>query len=304
MGDFKAKLSEYGAEVEAELARAMELPGVPALLQKAMRYSLEAGGKRIRPCLALGCSDMLGGDRAMALRLGCALEMIHTYSLIHDDLPCIDNDDLRRGRPSNHRVFGEGQAVFAGDALLTYAFEYLLSGDAPFSGEYYRRACFEIAKRAGASGMVAGQSLDLEAEQNRILDEERLGEIHFHKTADMLIAAVLSGAYSAAAGEEAIKRLESYASAIGLLFQITDDILDHEGDEALMGKTLGKDLESNKLTYVTLYGIDRAKELAEQTAEKASEALSLFGRDLTGEREQAGFGFLCEMIRFIKDRKN
>ena len=192
--DTKEYLLKYGAAVNSALETAMFLPGVPDTLARAMRYSVEAGGKRVRPCLVLGTAEMLGGSREMALDLGCGLEMIHTYSLIHDDLPPIDNDDLRRGRPSNHKVFGEGQAIFAGDALLTYAFEWMLSKGIYYNNSNYYKAVLEIAKRAGAGGMVAGQSLDLEAEQRGSLDEAELYRIHERKTADMLTAAVLSGA--------------------------------------------------------------------------------------------------------------
>ncbi|MBQ1684593.1 MAG: polyprenyl synthetase family protein [Clostridia bacterium] len=293
--DIKAQLAAYGEAINDKLDEAMLLPNVPQLLKRAMRYSLEAGGKRIRPCLVLGTSEMLEGDREAALALGCGLEMIHTYSLIHDDLPCIDNDDMRRGRPSNHKVFGEGQAVFAGDALLTYAFEWVLGQGIEKNDRNYYRAVLEIARRAGAGGMVAGQSLDLEAEQNGIADERALYAIHDRKTADMLIAAVLAGAYTANPTGEQLRSLESYASGIGLLFQITDDILDHEGDEALMGKTLGKDEKSNKLTFVSLYGLEKAKTLAEETARQAAQQLLPFG-------ERAGF--LHDMIDLIKDRKN
>lgn len=292
---FTDQLKKYGEEVSAELERAMRLENTPELLKSAMRYSIEAGGKRIRPCLALAVSDMLSGRHDMALTLGCALEMIHTYSLIHDDLPCVDNDDMRRGRPSNHKVFGEGQAVFAGDALLTYAFEYLLDKGLEYGSENYYRAAREIAVRSGASGMVAGQSLDLEAEKNGAEDEASLLLIHKHKTADMLSAAVLAGAYSANASKEQLEILGEYAEKIGLLFQIADDILDAEGDEKLMGKTLGKDRAGGKLTFVNLYGLEKAREYAESTAREAEELL----RRLPGRCD-----FLRDMIFYIKDRKN
>ncbi|MBR4434626.1 MAG: polyprenyl synthetase family protein [Clostridia bacterium] len=229
-------------------------------LLSAMRYSLLAGGKRLRPSLALGVCDMLGGKTEIALRLGCAIELIHTYSLIHDDLPCMDDDDMRRGRPSNHKVYGEAQALLAGDALLTYAFERMLSA-AQIANEAYYRGVLEIAKRA--FGMVAGQSMDLIAENDPEAGEEELNYIHRHKTADLLTASVLAGAYSASADEDTIKRLEAFSEKMGLLFQITDDILDREGDPALMGKTLGKDEKENKLTFVSLYGLEKAKTLAE-----------------------------------------
>lgn len=293
--DTKEYLLKYGAAVNSALETAMFLPGVPDTLARAMRYSVEAGGKRVRPCLVLGTAEMLGGSREMALDLGCGLEMIHTYSLIHDDLPPIDNDDLRRGRPSNHKVFGEGQAIFAGDALLTYAFEWMLSKGIYYNNSNYYKAVLEIAKRAGAGGMVAGQSLDLEAEQRGSLDEAELYRIHERKTADMLTAAVLSGALCGSPTQAQLDALCEYSEKIGLLFQITDDILDFEGDERLMGKTLGKDEKNNKLTFVSLYGLEKAKALAAETAKQAKELLSAFG-----ERAE----FLRGMIDYIKDRKN
>lgn len=296
--DFKKQNEAYLAEINAALDRATALEETPELLRRAMRYSLEAGGKRLRPCLVLGVREMLGGkeNREMALSLGCGLEMIHTYSLIHDDLPCVDNDDMRRGRPSNHKVFGEGQAVFAGDALLTYAFEWMLKNGLLYNKPNYYRAVLEIAKRAGASGMVAGQSLDLLAEENGTMDGETLYRIHRRKTADMLTAAVLAGAYSADADEETLAVLTDYSDKLGLLFQLTDDILDAEGDEQLMGKTLGKDKDSNKLTFVTLYGLEKAKRMTEDIAAEAERILdSRFGD---------GAEYLRKMIYYVKDRRH
>ncbi|MBQ4429191.1 MAG: polyprenyl synthetase family protein [Clostridia bacterium] len=270
--------NEYKLLIEAELYNAIASCEAPDPLMSAMKYSISAGGKRLRPCLALGVCDMLGGEREMALALGCGIEMIHTYSLIHDDLPCMDDDDMRRGRPSNHKVFGEGQAVLAGDGLLTFAFELMLKKGLEFNSLAYFKAVHEIAKRAGVSGMVAGQSRDLEAENGSLVDENELRYIHVHKTADMLAAAVLAGAYSADADEASINALEKYSEKMGLLFQITDDILDYEGDQALVGKTLGKDEENSKLTYITLYGIEKARQIAAQTAEDAERiVLDAFG---------------------------
>ncbi|MBR0157114.1 MAG: polyprenyl synthetase family protein [Clostridia bacterium] len=302
--DIKSINAAYLGKVNAALERATALENTPELLRNAMRYSLEAGGKRIRPCLVLGVCDMLSGNengsegqtREMALCLACGLEMIHTYSLIHDDLPSVDNDDMRRGRPSNHKVFGEGQAVFAGDALLTYAFEWMLENGLRFENKNYYRAMLEIAKRAGASGMVAGQSLDLIAEAEKTMDEAMLYRIHRRKTADMLTAAILAGAYCANAGETQLNVLERYADKLGLLFQLTDDILDAEGDAALMGKTLGKDAENNKLTFVSLYGLETAKEMAKQIAVEAHALLCGNFAD--------GAEYLHGMIDYIKDRKN
>ena len=242
-------------------------------LHEAMFYSLEAGGKRLRPCLVLAVCEMLGGDIEKALPAACALEMIHTYSLIHDDLPCMDDDDMRRGRPSNHKVFGEAMAVLAGDGLLSLAFETLLRASADTGDIGVLLAAREIAERAGASGMVTGQAADIENEgkQNNTLDTLRF--IHRHKTADMLEAAVLSGAYIAGADGDTLAALRTYSETMGLLFQITDDMLDITGDPALMGKTLGKDAETGKLTYVALLGLEGAKKAAADAAENAKTAI-------------------------------
>lgn len=288
--------AEYRNLINEALAGALVLPDTPKLLRDAMKYSVDAGGKRIRPCLTLGVCDMLGGDRSMAIKLGCGIEMIHTYSLIHDDLPCMDDDDMRRGQPSNHKVFGEGQAVLAGDGLLTYAFEWMLEAGLKFNNPNFYRAVAEIAKRAGVSGMIAGQSADLLSENEGIKDEMELNYIHTHKTADMLIASVLAGAYCGNPTEEQLICLEDYAQKIGLLFQIKDDILDAEGDAAIVGKTLGKDSAHNKLTFVSLYGLERAKELAENAAHDAERKLvDAFG---------GSCGYLCDTIYYILNRSN
>lgn len=293
--ELDAKNKAYLALIERELYGAIDACGAPEPLISAMKYSISAGGKRLRPCLALGVCEMLGGDTEMALALGCGIEMIHTYSLIHDDLPCMDDDDMRRGKPSNHKVFGEGQAVLAGDGLLTFAFEYMLEKGARFNSPMYFRAVHEIAKRAGVGGMVAGQTRDLEAENGAAVDEAELRYIHMHKTADMLAAAVLSGAYSADAGEEALRALSLYSEKMGLLFQITDDILDYEGDQALVGKTVGKDAKSKKLTHITLYGIEKARLLAAQTANEAEQIVI----EAFGERGE----YLIETVRKMITRK-
>ena len=273
----KKKNDEYRLLVEEELSRIVDGCASPEPLASAMRYSLLAGGKRLRPCLALLVLDAVLGEadgekaaaaRKAALRLGCAIELIHTYSLIHDDLPCMDDDSMRRGKPSNHIVFGEGQAVLAGDGLLTLAFERILAGALEFSGEGYVKAAHEIAARA--LGMVNGQSRDLEAERGASVDEAELLYIHRHKTADLITAGILAGAYSAGADAGTISVLTAFGEKLGLLFQITDDILDHAGDAALVGKTLGKDAVSEKLTYVRLHGADGARRLAAQTAHEAT----------------------------------
>ena len=293
---YAERTNRYCNVINDALTNAMIMPYVPEKLKEAMTYSLSAGGKRIRPCLTIGVCDIMGGNRKMAIRLACAIEMIHTYSLIHDDLPCMDNDDMRRGMPSNHKVFGEGQAILAGEGLLTYAFEYMLEAGLTFNNAGYYRAVAEIAKRAGVTGMVAGQSEDLLCEQNAAHNEDSLIYIHKHKTADMLVASVLAGAYCGSPTDIQLKCLEEYAEKIGILFQITDDILDASGSNVLVGKTLGKDAEHNKLTFVTLYGLDRAREIANSVAKEAERLLSCtFGESCE---------YLYDTIDFILDRIN
>ncbi|MBO4848750.1 MAG: polyprenyl synthetase family protein [Clostridia bacterium] len=274
-GEYKKASLRYKELVEAELDRIFRGPArdVYPRLREAMFYSIEAGGKRIRPCLLLAVCEMLGGDAASALPFACGLEMIHTYSLIHDDLPCMDDDDMRRGRPSNHRVFGEAMAVLAGDGLLSFAFETMLAAALKSGSRGCLEAVSEIADRAGARGMVTGQAADLECEGEGIKTEEMLRFIHRHKTADMLEAAVISGARIAGADDGTVAKLRRYSESMGLLFQITDDILDMTGDPELMGKTLGKDAEADKLTYAVLLGLDGARDAARQAAEAAKAAL-------------------------------
>lgn len=242
-------------------------------LREAMLYSIEAGGKRLRPCLMLAVCEMLCGDAERALPLACALEMIHTSSLIHDDLPCMDNDDMRRGRPSNHKAFGEATALLAGDALQAFAAEVMLGAVSRDPDPGVIRAAHEISVRAGAGGMLSGQAADSELEGAPAQTAEELDYIHRHKTADMLIAAVMAGAYSANADETTLAALRCYSEKMGLLFQITDDILDVRGDPSLMGKTLGKDETNGKLTYVTLLGVEEAVNAAKRTAEEAKAAI-------------------------------
>lgn len=287
---------KYREFVESELDRiaSIEAAAIYPTLKDAMFYSLEAGGKRIRPCLMLAVCEMLGGRAEKALPFACALEMIHTYSLIHDDLPCMDDDDMRRGRPSNHKVFGEAMAVLAGDGLLSFAFEHMLSAALESGEKGALLAACEIAKRAGAAGMVTGQAADIEYEGAVVQTEDMLHFIHIHKTADMLSAAVLAGALIAGADEKTLAALTLYSEKMGLLFQITDDILDYKGDPALMGKTLGKDMEQGKLTYASLLGLEGAELAAKQAAEEALAAIS----------EIPGSGYLAATIENMLVRSN
>ena len=291
--NFKAEWKKRADLVEEGLLR--ELKKVPAYdetLEKAMEYSLMAGGKRLRPVLLMAAADAVGKDGAAFLTTGCAIEMIHTYSLIHDDLPAMDNDDYRRGKPTNHKVFGDGIAVLAGDALLTLAFEVMLRQEGA-SPETLVTVVSEMSRAAGPYGMVGGQVLDLEGEGRR-LDLAALRKIHMGKTGALFCAAIRSGAILAGAKEEELAALTLYAERFGLAFQITDDILDVTGDEAAIGKPVGSDVRNEKATYVTLTSLEEAKKLAEDAVDEAVAALDIFG-------ERAAF--LRDLALFLLGRK-
>ncbi|NLG86810.1 MAG: polyprenyl synthetase family protein [Firmicutes bacterium] len=256
------------------------LPKVAEQLESAMRYSLFAGGKRIRPILALASAEAVGGDPQAVLPAACALEFIHTYSLIHDDLPAMDDDDWRRGQPTNHKVFGEAQAILAGDALLTHAFAILASPDypVPIEAEKALRIVWEVADAAGPLGMVGGQSADI-SQEGTVQEYDAptvLRYIHTHKTGALLRAAVRTGAIIAEASPEQLAALTLYGENLGLAFQICDDILDATGDPKLLGKPVKTDAQHKKLTYVTVHGLEEAKRAAYILADQAIEALSDF----------------------------
>ncbi len=247
-------------------------------LRDAMVYSLSAGGKRIRPVLLLATCELLGVQAKEAMPYACAIEYIHTYSLIHDDLPAMDDDDLRRGKPTNHKVFGEAMAILAGDGLLHSAFEVmtkdmLMYFDSPQKLQYRVHACYEIAKSSGIRGMVAGQVADIESERKQC-SKEMLDYIHLNKTAELISAAILGGAALAGASLEERQNLENYAEALGLAFQIVDDYLDVCGDEAAMGKRAGSDAKKNKSTYPALYGIEKTVERAHELLDRAEEIMA------------------------------
>ncbi len=239
-------------------------------LLEAMRYSLLAGGKRIRPVLAMAFCAASGGKAEDALDFGCAIEMLHTYSLIHDDLPCMDNDELRRGKPTSHVVFGEYTAVLAGDALQSAAFETLLS--APLDAERKASAALILAKASGAYGMCGGQQLDMEGE-GRTLSVSEIELIHKLKTAEMIRAAALLGCTAAGADAEKLAAAENYAAALGLAFQIRDDILDVESTTAALGKPAGSDCENEKATFASLLGAEKCRELVIENTQTAKRAL-------------------------------
>lgn len=280
--DFKSYYENQQKLVENFLKNRISKKGI-SRVDEAMEYSLMAGGKRIRPILLMAAAEAVGKKGYNFLPVACGLEMIHTYSLIHDDLPCMDNDDYRRGRLTNHKVYGEAMAVLAGDGLLTLAFEVMLEQrnvDPKILIETVR----EVAMCAGNFGMVGGQGLDMEFEGKEISAEE-LRKLHAGKTGALFIAAIRSGAHLAGADDNQLLALTKFADLLGLAFQITDDILDVEGTEAELGKPVGSDEKNAKNTYVTLYGLEAAHELANKTVDEALQCLEIFGENAEPLRE-------------------
>ena len=269
-----------------------QTPVLDPILWESMEYSLMAGGKRLRPVLLMAAADAVGADGTKFLPVACALEMIHTYSLIHDDLPAMDDDDYRRGKLTNHMVYGDAVAILAGDALLTLAFTVILR-QRDVSAETLLRVVDEISRAAGAEGMVGGQVLDLRAEGVRISMEE-LRRVHMGKTGALFHAALRSGAILAGATEKQLAALTSYADHFGLAFQITDDILDVVGTSEEIGKPVGSDEKNHKSTYVSLTSLEEAQELARRTAEEAEKALSIFGTEAD---------FLRDLVAYLVNRK-
>lgn len=291
--DMKKRWEERRALVENQLVTEIdEEHALDATLAASMKYSLMAGGKRLRPILLMAAADAVGADGTQFLHSACAIEMIHTYSLIHDDLPAMDNDDYRRGKPTNHKVYGAGMATLAGDALLTLAFEVMLRGTV--SAEKKLAVVREMSVGAGPNGMVGGQAIDLESEGKRI-PMELLRKMHMGKTGALFRAAIRSGAILADAPEEKLAALTTYAEAFGLAFQITDDILDVVGDEKVIGKPVGSDIRNEKSTYVTLTSLDEAKKLADDAVRKGEEALRGFGAEAD---------FLRDLLAYLVKRKH
>ena len=271
-------LSERSALVDKALGRFLPKATVkPATLHKAMRYSLFAGGKRLRPILALAAAETCGGTIEAALPHACAVECIHTYSLIHDDLPCMDDDDLRRGRPTNHKVFGEGIAVLAGDALLTIAFEIL--SHAKTASRYSMTALIrELATASGHRWLIAGQVLDLEGEGQAVSAKD-LKFIHQSKTAALLTASIRLGAMSANAPATKLQALTDFGQALGLAFQVIDDILDVTQTSEKLGKSAGKDVAAQKATYPAVFGLERSRAEAQRLTQAARDAVKPFGKN-------------------------
>jgi geranylgeranyl diphosphate synthase type II len=270
--DLRHYLEARRLVVEEALEVALpEQDGPESRVVEAMRYSLFAGGKRLRPILCLAASEAVGGETRSAMPAGCALEMIHTYSLIHDDLPAMDDDDLRRGKPTNHKVFGEAIAILAGDALLTEAF-VLLSDYSSLLPERMIQVIKVIAEAASYRGMVGGQVVDM-LSQNKPADLETVQQMHKRKTAALIAAATESGALAGRGSEAQVAALARYGRAIGLAFQIADDILDIEGDTELLGKTTGADEARGKVTYPAAVGLERSRQAANEMINDALAAL-------------------------------
>jgi geranylgeranyl diphosphate synthase type II len=291
-----AALAELRVAVEQALAAALpEETAWPATIHRAARYSLAAGGKRIRPVLVLAAGQAVGGAREELLPFACAVEMIHTYSLIHDDLPAMDDDDLRRGKPTSHKVFGEAIAILAGDALLTRAFELLAEVPEAWDETRLRRrqrATALLAQACGTTGLIGGQVMDLESE-GRAIGAADLERLHRAKTGALLSACVRGGALLGGAGAAELERLTRYASAIGLAFQVVDDVLDATETAERLGKTPGKDQAAGKSTYVSVHGLERARALAAELREEALTAVAPFG---------ASGALLAALARLVVDR--
>lgn len=274
---FEIFIKKYKKTLEEQMEESIRSLQAPSVLKEAMMYSLSAGGKRIRPLLVFATLDALGENPECGLFPACAIEMLHTYSLIHDDLPSMDNDDLRRGKPTNHKVFGEANAVLAGDALLTYSFQMITEApEQSISSAAKLELIRQLALSAGAEGMVGGQVADIEGERKQLQLEE-LEYIHVHKTGKMLTYSVMAGAIIADADETTRKYLQDFSEHLGLAFQIRDDLLDLDGDEEKLGKPIGSDEENHKSTYPALLGVEGAKSALSQEIEAALTALKKTG---------------------------
>ena len=295
MQQLKDKLAEVRILLDNSFDKKLTLPeGKEKRLVEAMRYSAIGGGKAFRAFLVLTVGEILGLKKEIALQIATALEMVHTYSLIHDDLPAMDNDTMRRGKPTNHIQFDEATAILAGDALLTNAFEVLSSSETEVDTDTRCQLINFLAQMAGKNGMCGGQMLDLIGEKETLTLEE-ITRLQTKKTGALLRFSVLAPAIAVKADSNTQKILEKYATNIGLMFQMTDDILDIEGDEKLMGKTLGKDKIETKSTFITLLGLEKTRQKAYQLCDEAKAAISVFG-------EKAGL--LLNACDFILERKN
>jgi geranylgeranyl diphosphate synthase type II len=288
----KEQIANYGHQIESYFQVCLQDAEIPEQLRKSMHYSLVAGGKRIRPVLCLAVAKMLGCAQKQVMPFAVGLEFIHTYSLVHDDLPAMDNDDLRRGKPTNHKVYGEALAILAGDGLQSEAFSLMLQAEVP--AECLIRALSEIARDIGPRGMVGGQVLDMALTGSGSNDLEALKKMHSLKTAELIKGSCLSGALLAHAAENDLERIAKYGSDIGLAFQIADDILDVIGEEKNLGKTVGSDQDQGKVTYPELLGIEKSRKWGMQLVEDAHSALSIYA----GQEAE----FLRDLARYIMER--
>lgn len=296
--DFKETFKTYASEVNEKLLEYVDVKNLPqSTVYKAMEYSIAAGGKRLRPVLAITVTEMLGGYKDDVMPIACAIEMIHTYSLIHDDLPAMDNDDFRRGKPTSHKVYGEAMAILAGDGLLNLAFETMLSAANTVKCDLksYIKAMERVGSSAGVKGMIGGQVVDLESEGKKI-SGDLLKYMHACKTGALIKAPVMAAAAICGATQSQEKALEEYAEYLGLAFQIKDDILDVIGDSEKLGKNVGSDEASDKSTFVSIYGLDKANELLKETTEKAKMAV----KDVFGNESN----FLLEMSDYLLNRQS
>ncbi|WP_272501218.1 polyprenyl synthetase family protein [Rossellomorea vietnamensis] len=284
---------EHGELITKHMVEAVEGLKIPSVLKEAMIYSLQAGGKRIRPILLLAVIRTFNQDTRLGLNTASALEMIHTYSLIHDDLPSMDDDDLRRGKPTNHKMFGEAAAILAGDGLLTYSFQ-LIAEDSALTTDQKVKLIALLARCAGPEGMVGGQVADIEGENKRLTVQE-LENIHVHKTGKLLIFSVLAGGIISGASENELELLERFSYHIGLAFQIQDDILDIEGSEEMIGKPVGSDESKHKSTYPSLLSMKGAKEKLQFHLDEALTALTSMPVES---------GLLAEIARLIVSRNH
>lgn len=295
---FKEKFTEYLNKVNNELDKLLNCGEIPEKrVYEAARYSLSAGGKRIRPILAAGFCEMLSGCQADAIALGCAIECIHTYSLIHDDLPCMDDDDLRRGKPTCHKAFDEATAVLAGDALLNFAFEHMSDTNnfEKISSDNLLKAINYIGSCSGIRGMIGGQAVDMALENSNSADMNMLKYLDTKKTGALIRCSVAAGVFAANGSEADLKAAEDYAINLGLAFQIKDDILDCISTSDVLGKNIGSDAENGKTTYVSLLGIEKAEMLLKEYTEKAVKALAAYG-------EKAEF--LIALAEYLLNRNN
>lgn len=272
----KEFMSTYTGIIEQNLNRLYSKDSGLPIIEDAMKYSLLGGGKRLRPMLTLMACQLFHGSMDEAMPYACCIELIHTYSLIHDDLPAMDNDDYRRGRLSNHKVYGEGFALLAGDGLLNSAYEILFDCILQDPAEARIKAASIISRAAGISGMIGGQAIDLYYE-NKNIDIDKLKEMHVKKTGALIKASLEVGAVISGAAQEDVERIKLYGDNIGRAFQISDDILDVVGTKEKMGKTIGKDAKENKSTYVTYYGLEKSKELLAEAVKDAKAALHIYG---------------------------